>query len=113
MFSQLTALLSKWPLYRQIAGFKDGTGLESMSDETRHMRARVDGLKVSKSICPYCAVGCGQLVYHKDDKVVSIEGDPDSPISQGNLCPKGAASYQLVTQPAPGHEDALPRALCH
>ena len=99
MFSQLNALLSKWPLYRQIVGFKDGTGLESMSDETRHMHARLDGLKVSKSICPYCAVGCGQLVYHKDDKVVSIEGDPESPISQGNLCPKGAASYQLVTQP--------------
>ena len=58
-----------------------------------------EGVKTSKSICPYCAVGCGQLVYHKDDKVISIEGDPDSPISQGNLCPKGAASHQLVTQP--------------
>ncbi len=101
MFSQLNKLLSRWPLYRQIRDRKDGTGLESMSEKTHEMRARTqgEGVEVSKSICPYCAVGCGQLIYHKDDKVVSIEGDPDSPINQGNLCPKGAASYQLVTQP--------------
>ena len=101
MLAKLNALLSNWPLYRQVRGWKDGTGLEAMSDKTRAMRARVqgEGVEVSKSICPFCAVGCGQLVYHKDDKVISIEGDPDSPISQGNLCPKGAASYQLVTQP--------------
>ncbi len=101
MLSKITALLSKWPLLRQIRHGLDGTGLESMSDQTRALHARFDhpGVEVSKSICPYCAVGCGQLVYHKDDKVISIEGDPDSPISQGNLCPKGAASYQLVTQP--------------
>ena len=101
MFSKIIELLSKWPLLRQIRHGVDGTGLESMSDKTREMHARFDneGVEVSKSICPYCAVGCGQLVYHKDDKVISIEGDPDSPISQGNLCPKGAASYQLVTQP--------------
>ena len=101
MLSKITDLLSKWPLLRQIRHGKDGTGLESMSDQTRAMHARFDnpGVEVSKSICPYCAVGCGQLVYHKDDKVISIEGDPASPISQGNLCPKGAASYQLVTQP--------------
>jgi formate dehydrogenase major subunit len=72
-----------------------------MSEKTRAMRARTESahVEVSKSICPYCAVGCGQLVFHKDGKLVSIEGDPESPISQGNLCPKGAASYQLVTQP--------------
>ena len=101
MMASLFSLLGKWPLLQQIRHGLDGTGLESMSDKTRAMHARVTdpGVKVSKSICPYCAVGCGQLVYHKDDKVVSIEGDPDSPISQGNLCPKGAASHQLVTQP--------------
>ena len=101
MLSKIIELLSKWPLLQQIRHLKDGTGLESMSDKTRAMHARFDdpSVKLSKSICPYCAVGCGQLVYHKDDKIVSIEGDPDSPISQGNLCPKGAASYQLVTQP--------------
>jgi formate dehydrogenase major subunit len=91
------ALLSKWPLVRQIRERKDGTGLESMSDKTRAMHARIDEAKVARSICPYCGVGCGQLVYHKDGKLISIEGDPESPISQGNLCPKGAASYQLLT----------------
>jgi formate dehydrogenase major subunit len=91
------ALLEKWPLYRQIRGRTDGTGLESMSDHTRAMHARIDDAQVARSICPYCAVGCGQLIYHKNGKLVSIEGDPESPISQGNLCPKGAASYQLLT----------------
>jgi len=89
--------LSKWPLVRQIRERKDGTGLEAMSDKTRSMRARTEGANVARSICPYCGVGCGQLIYHKDGKLISIEGDPESPISQGNLCPKGAASYQLLT----------------
>jgi formate dehydrogenase major subunit len=53
--------------------------------------------KVVKSVCPYCAVGCGQNVYVKDEKVVQIEGDPDSPVSRGRLCPKGSASLQLTT----------------
>jgi formate dehydrogenase major subunit len=91
------ALLSKWPLVRQIREHKDGTGLESMSEKTRAMHARTDDAKVARSICPYCGVGCAQLIYHKDGKLISIEGDPESPISQGNLCPKGAASYQLLT----------------
>jgi formate dehydrogenase major subunit len=51
------------------------------------------------SVCPYCAVGCGQRVYVKDDKVIQIEGDPDSPVSRGRLCPKGSASLQLTTGP--------------
>src|SRR5438445_6125586 len=91
------SLLSKWPLVRQIRERKDGIGVASMSDKTRAMRARIDDAEVARSICPYCGVGCGQLVYHKDGKLISIEGDPESPISQGNLCPKGAASYQLLT----------------
>src|SRR5260370_38220647 len=90
------SLLSKWPLVRQIRELKDGTGLESMSDKTRAMHARTDNAQVARSICPYCGVGCGQLIYHKAGKLISIEGDPESPISQGNLCPKGAASYQLL-----------------
>ena len=97
MMQSLIALLSKWPLVRQIREGKDGTGLEAASDKTRAMHARIDDAKVAKSICPYCGVGCGQLIYHKGGKLVSIEGDPQSPISQGNLCPKGAASYQLLT----------------
>ncbi len=93
----LAALISKWPLLRQIRERKDGTGLESMSAKTRAMHARIDGAKLARSICPYCGVGCGQLIYHDGKKLISIEGDPESPISQGNLCPKGAASYQLLT----------------
>lgn len=92
-----SALLSKWPLIRQIRGRKDGTGLEAMSDRTRALHARIDDAQVARSVCPYCGVGCGQLIYHKAGKLISIEGDPDSPINQGNLCPKGAASYQLLT----------------
>ena len=91
------SLLSKWPLVRQIRERKDGTGLESMSDKTRALHARTDDAHVARSICPYCGVGCGQLIYHRDGKLISIEGDSESPISQGNLCPKGAASYQLLT----------------
>ena len=56
--------------------------------------------RVVQSVCPYCAVGCGQKVYVKDEKVIQIEGDPDSPISRGRLCPKGAATRSLVTGPA-------------
>jgi formate dehydrogenase major subunit len=89
--------LLKWPLVQQIMTWSDGTGAESMSDHTRNLRARIHGTKVARSICPYCAVGCGQLVHHKDGKLVSIEGDPASPISRGHLCPKGAASFELLT----------------
>ncbi len=99
MAAGIVDLISKWPFLRQLREGKDGTGLEALSDKTRAMRARVEGLKSARSICPYCAVGCGQLAFHKDGKLVSIEGDPESPISQGNLCPKGAASHQLLTQP--------------
>jgi formate dehydrogenase major subunit len=95
--TSLTALLSKWPVIRQIREGADGTGLEVMSDKTRAIHARIDGAQVAHSVCPYCGVGCGQLIFHKDGKLISIEGDPESPISQGNLCPKGAASYQLLT----------------
>ena len=95
--ASLNALLAKWPLVRQIQEGKDGTGLESMSDKTHALHARIDNAEVARSVCPYCGVGCGQLIFHKDGKLISIEGDPESPINQGNLCPKGAASFQLLT----------------
>ncbi len=82
---------------RQILGRKSGCGVEAMSEKTRTLKARTDGAEVARSICPYCGVGCGQLIYHRDGKILSIEGDPESPINQGNLCPKGAASHQLLT----------------
>ena len=95
----LNDLLSRWPLIRQIQTGTDGTGPEAMSDKTRNLRPKHDGSEVTRSICPYCGVGCGQLVYHKNGKLISIEGDPESPISRGRLCPKGADTYELHTHP--------------
>ena len=94
MFAEL---IFRWPLIRQLIGGTDGTGSEAMSERTRELRPKNEGASVARSVCPYCAVGCGQLIYHRDGKIVSIEGDPQSPISRGHLCPKGAASYELVT----------------
>src|SRR5437870_13318712 len=96
----LAELLLKWPLLRQLKSRSDGSGVESMSDRTHALRPKNEGMQVARSICPYCAVGCGQLIFHRDGKIVSIEGDPQSPISRGRLCPKGAASFELVTHPA-------------
>jgi formate dehydrogenase major subunit len=76
-----------------------GLGPAAVSTATAKARARVVGLKVTESVCPYCAVGCGQVVYTRDGELVDIEGNPRSPINQGTLCPKGAASRQLVQQP--------------
>ena len=95
----LAELLFKWPLIRQLRTRSDGTGSEAMSDSTRELRHKNEGASVARSVCPYCAVGCGQLVYHRGDELIGIEGDPASPISRGHLCPKGAASHELVTHP--------------
>jgi formate dehydrogenase major subunit len=92
--------IRKWPLFRQIVDGGDGTGAEAMSAETRQLAPKHAGASVTQSVCPYCAVGCGQLVYHENGRLLSIEGDPASPISEGDLCPKGAASYALITNPA-------------
>jgi len=93
----LAELLLRWPLIRQLRSGSDGTGVEAMSEATRNLGPKHEAAEVARSICPYCGVGCGQLVYHRDGKLVSIEGDPQSPISRGRLCPKGADSFQLVT----------------
>lgn len=93
----LKDLLSRWPLLRQLQTGADGTGTEAMTERTRNLRPKTDGAQVARSICPYCGVGCGQLVYYKGDKLISIEGDPQSPISRGHLCPKGADTYELLT----------------
>src|SRR6185437_1757283 len=88
-----------WPVLRQIMN-RDVYGLNgtAASERTGQLRARTATAdKVVGSICPYCAVGCGQLVYIKNNRIIDIEGDPASPISNGNLCPKGAATFQLVT----------------
>lgn len=95
----LKSLLASWPLIQQIRTGADGTGAESMTMRTRELRPKTQGSEVARSICPYCGVGCGQLAYHKNGKLISIEGDPESPISRGHLCPKGADTYELHTHP--------------
>src|SRR5438552_17204867 len=93
--------IGAWPAYRQLKDadpFGRGAAAKSQATSGRAPRTRTAD-KVVKSVCPYCAVGCGQNVYVKDERVVQIEGDPDSPISRGRLCPKGAASEGLVNSP--------------
>jgi formate dehydrogenase major subunit len=98
---KLGELIDRWPLLRQVRERDPlGLGTAVTSPTTERLRPRIAAAEhVVKSICPYCAVGCGQLVYVRDGKVDQIEGDPDSPISRGRLCPKGAASRSLVTSP--------------
>lgn len=91
--------LLRWPLIRQIVNRSDGTGPEAMSPRTQSLHTRNRGAQKSRSVCPYCGVGCGQLIFHREGKLSSIEGDPESPISRGHLCPKGSASYELLTHP--------------
>jgi formate dehydrogenase major subunit len=74
-------------------------GPRSVSEQTRAAGARIAGMDVTESVCPYCAVGCAQVVYARDGALVDIEGNPRSPVNQGTLCPKGSASRQLVQQP--------------
>src|SRR3954447_21241430 len=86
------------PLVRQLRGDALALGRAARSPVSENLQARTRTADhVVRSICPYCAVGCGQRVYVKDEQVVQIEGDPDSPISRGRLCPKGSASLQLTT----------------
>jgi len=88
-----------WPVVQQLSGpDRTGRGRAAKSRRSGELQPRTAGAdRVAKSVCPYCAVGCGQDVYVKDGRVVQIEGDPDSPVSRGRLCPKGSASLQLTT----------------
>jgi formate dehydrogenase major subunit len=78
----------RWPFLRQLLGRSDGTGPDAMSARTRSLKARTEGASVARS------------VYHRDGELLAIEGDPESPVSQGTLCPKGSASYQLMKNPS-------------
>ena len=69
---------------------------EPFSLQTLAKASRLRGATVTESICPYCAVGCGQLIFSKGGELIDIEGDPESPISGGHLCPKGANAFQLA-----------------
>src|SRR5438034_8102450 len=98
----LRTWIGSWPVYRQLTGRDpSGRGAAVRSPRTEAITARTQTAdSVARSVCPYCAVGCGQKVFVRDGRITQIEGDPDSPISRGRLCPKGAATKQLVTGPA-------------
>jgi formate dehydrogenase major subunit len=94
-------LLESWPALRQLKeGDLLGLGKAAQSPRSRALTPRIDEAEhVVQSICPYCAVGCGQLVYVKDGEITHIDGDPASPISRGRLCPKGQASKSYAQSP--------------
>jgi formate dehydrogenase major subunit len=97
---QRASRLRRWPLLKQFRGDPFGLGKAAQSRLTAELAPRTRrAQRVVQSVCPYCAVGCGQLVYAEGDEVTQIEGDPASPISRGRLCPKGSASKGLVTSP--------------
>ena len=91
---------SSLPLLRQLSGDPTARGAAARSARSASLKPRTQGIDPVKSICPFCAVGCGQRVYVEDGRVTQIEGDPDSPISRGRLCPKGAASRSMIQSPS-------------
>jgi formate dehydrogenase major subunit len=97
--------LARWPAFAQLRQVGRipiadiGLGDENNSPGLDTVSSRLDGATAVPSVCPYCAVGCAQLAYVKDGKLIDIEGDPLSPINQGTLCPKGSATYQMVSNP--------------
>ena len=94
-------LIGRWPLVRQLReGDPLGLGPAVRSPRSETLTPRIDEAeRVVQSICPYCAVGCGQLVYVQDGEITHIEGDPASPVSRGRLCPKGQASKSYAQSP--------------
>ncbi len=102
MSESLTSRLARWPVVRQVTGSDRGAkGPAARSPWSVQLTPRTDTAdRVVQSICPYCAVGCGQRVFVEDERITQIEGDPDSPISRGHLCPKGAATKALVQSPS-------------
>ena len=94
--------IASWPVFRQLRGDdRLALGEAARSPRSAKLAARTETAdRTVASVCPYCAVGCGQRVYVKDDEVIQVEGDPDSPVSRGRLCPKGSATRELVTGPA-------------
>ena len=99
LMNRATAFLRDWTLPRQFAG---GDPLREAAKSTlsKTWRPRLEEADaVGTSVCPYCAVGCGQLIYVKDKKPIHIEGDPRSPVNQGTLCPKGAGTLGMLLSP--------------
>ncbi len=97
----LFKLTEKDGLWKKIRNHVGTTVKHPVSPATREIRSRLsdDGVEKTTSVCPYCAVGCSTLVYHRDGRIIDIEGNPDSPINAGTLCPKGSATYGLHVSP--------------
>jgi formate dehydrogenase major subunit len=93
--------LSGWPVLRQLTGpDRLGLGTAAQSGTSAELRPRTEAAdSVTRSICPFCAVGCGQRIYVRDDEVTHVEGDPDSPVSRGRLCARGSSTRELVAGP--------------
>src|ERR687894_1949686 len=98
MFLKVTDADGLWSKIKNHVGVKVK---HPVSPATRNLRARINdpGVKRTTSVCPYCAVGCSTLVYHRDGRIIDIEGNPDSPINAGTLCPKGSAGFGLHVSP--------------
>ena len=97
--ARIASFLRDWSLPRQLAG-QDHETAAARSSASETLRPRLETAdRVGTSICPYCAVGCAQLVYAKNGRVIHVEGDPRSPINEGTLCPKGAATFSLLANP--------------
>lgn len=97
MRDHFSSFLKDWSLPRQAAG-KHAESDAAQSTTSKNLRPRLEEAdQVGTGICPYCAVGCAQRIYAKDGKVIHIEGDPRSPINQGTLCPKGAATFSWMS----------------
>jgi len=93
---------ASWPVVRQLTGDdRWAVGDAARSARTDQLRPRTDEANhVARSICPFCAVGCGQRIYVQDGEITQIEGDPDSPISRGRLCPRGSSTREMITGPS-------------
>jgi formate dehydrogenase major subunit len=94
-------LTEKDGLWKKIRNHVGTTVEHPVSPATRNIRSRIsdEGVKKAVSVCPYCAVGCSTLVYHRDGRIIDIEGNPDSPVNAGTLCPKGSATFGLHNSP--------------
>lgn len=107
LFRLVRNTLARWPAYQDLAAWRRGErfdrlglGDTAVTEFTRSLQPRVrDADAVVPSICPYCGVGCGQLVYVKGGRIVDIEGNPASPVNGGTLCPRGAATYGFLVNP--------------
>ncbi len=91
--------LREWSIPRQLKG-EDPESAAAESEYSRTWRPRLEEAdRIGTSICPYCAVGCGQLIYARGNQIIHVEGDPRNPINQGTLCPKGSATYGWLVNP--------------